>query len=113
MKAPGLREVVLCGLLLFAIQGCSNPENTRPRWKNDESVRKYPLKGKVVRVTPERQTVTIHHDEEDGMPAMTMEFPVRIANDLRRLHAGDQITATVMVSDQGSWVDEIKVVKKE
>ena len=101
------------GLLLGALQGCSAPETAQPRWKTDDSVRKYPFKGRVVRVIPERRIVTVHHDEEEGMPAMTMEFPVRLAKDLRKLQAGDQITATVTVSLEGSWMDEITVVERK
>jgi protein SCO1/2 len=62
------------------------------------------LTGKVVSVNAKDQTVAI-----DGaaipnfMEAMTMDYPVKEKADLEPLHTGDRISATVDVSDDGSY----------
>jgi Cu/Ag efflux protein CusF len=45
------------------------------------------------------------------MEAMTMDYPIQSKDDLAALHAGDRITATVDVSDDGSYtLSHIKVL---
>lgn len=64
----------------------------------------YQLTGKVVSVNAKEQTAAI-----DGaaipnfMEAMTMEYPIASKAELATLHPGDRITATVNVSDDGTY----------
>jgi len=57
------------------------------------------IHGTIVQIDPARHTFTIHHDPFPMMPmSMTMEVePVHPA-DLRRLHVGEVIFATVDTS---------------
>ena len=41
-----------------------------------------------------------------------MEYPVKPDAEFQKLHVGDKIEATVVVSDPGYYVTEIKVVPK-
>jgi Cu/Ag efflux protein CusF len=57
------------------------------------------IHGTIVKIDPKRSTFMIHHDPFPMMPmAMTMEVePVRRA-DLRKLHVGEVIYATIDTS---------------
>lgn len=72
-----------------AIVACSGPE----------AARQYVLSGQVLAVHPERQQVTIkHNDIVNYMPAMTMSFDVAAPKLLDGLAPGDLVTATLEVS---------------
>jgi Cu/Ag efflux protein CusF len=45
------------------------------------------------------------------MEAMTMDYPVKDANEFATLHVGDHITATVFAQDLNYWVGEIHHVR--
>jgi len=71
-------------------------------------VRRYSLTGVVSggAATPPRTVVA--HDAVDGlMPAMSMAFEIR--GDSPPLRDGDRIAATLVVSANGSWLEEVKV----
>lgn len=52
------------------------------------------------------KTANITNDKIEGwMETMTMEYPVP---DPQKLHAGDEITATIVVSDLGYHFENIK-----
>jgi protein SCO1/2 len=96
--------LVIPGLLLA---GCRKaPDASSPR---------YPLKGRVVAVDPDRREVTIAHEDIPGfMPAMTMPFVVRGEDALllRTLSPGDEVTAQLVVPDSRYWIEDLVVVKK-
>ena len=77
--------------------------------KPDE--RRYPLHGQVLSVEPDRQLVTIKHDDIKGfMPAMTMPYQVEEAKALGGLAPGDLIDATLVVFSNGAHLTTIKKV---
>lgn len=54
------------------------------------------IHGTIVKIDPKRGTFTIHHDPFRIMPmAMTMEVEPKVRADLRKLHVGEVIFATV------------------
>ena len=54
------------------------------------------IHGTIVKIDPARSTFTIHHDPFPMMPmAMTMEVEPKQHADLRKLHVGEVIYATV------------------
>lgn len=74
---------------------------------------RYDLKGKVVSVDMQKGEVTIDHEEIVGyMPAMTMEYPLPNADALKVAEGGDQIQATLVVADDGSYWLENPVITK-
>ena len=92
-----IRSVILAISLLLA--GCAK----------DVPAHRYSLRGEILRVDPAAHTATIKHDKIDGwMDAMTMEFPVRDSKEFAALRTGENITATVFVTDSGPyWIGEI------
>lgn len=77
-----------------------------------EKEQRYDLKGKVVAVDRAKGEVSLEHEEVKGfMAAMTMDFPVRDAEALKVLEAGDQLQATLVVTDDGYWLDGPVITK--
>lgn len=72
--------------------------------------RAYELRGQVLAVDPQRQELTIKHDDIRGfMPGMTMPFKVREAHSLEGRQPGDLIRATLVVEDTTGYLTDITV----
>ena len=87
----------------LCLPGCSGkrPEEHR-----------YDLKGKVVSVDRAKGEVTVEHEEVKGyMAAMTMPFPVRDAEALKVMEAGDQVQAALVVTEDAYWLDSPVITK--
>jgi protein SCO1/2 len=85
-----MRRAVVILLVLGATAGCRQaaPE------------RQFPLVGQVVGVAPERNEITIKHEDIKGfMPGMTMPFKVHDPALLRDRAPGDLVTATLVVGE--------------
>ncbi len=82
-----------------------------PGQSQSEGRRRYHLKGKVVQVDKAQQHLVIDHEEIPGfMGAMTMPYPVADAATLDRVSPGDQVTADVVVDQNGNIVPLANVV---
>jgi protein SCO1/2 len=69
--------------------------------------------GKIVQVQSDANTLVIDGQDIPGfMAAMTMPYPVHVHADLAGLSAGDEITADVVVGDNGAYLENIVVTKK-
>lgn len=69
---------------------CSRPEPPR----------QYPLQGQILAVHPERQEVTIRHEDiPQFMPAMTMTYPVATRELFEGRAPGELVSATLEVVD--------------
>jgi Cu/Ag efflux protein CusF len=75
----------------------------------------YPFTGRVVAVSASDHAATI-----DGaaipnyMGAMTMDYPIKSEEDLKKLKPGDIISATVNVDDSAGYnLSDIKVTGKK
>src|SRR5437667_4428571 len=92
---------VLIGLVVaLALAGCSR-----------EQGRRYPMQGEVKALDPNAKTAMIAAGKiGDWMEAMTMEYPVKPEAEFRKLHVGDRIEATVVVTDPGYYVTDVKVL---
>jgi protein SCO1/2 len=99
-----LRRILTAVLFAFLLlHGCSQ----KPANEN-----RYELKGKVISVDRAKGEVTVEHGEVKGyMPAMTMHFPLRDAEALKVLEAGDQLQAALVVTDDGYWLDSPVITK--
>jgi len=92
-------------VLAVALAGCF-------RAKLPEGKR-YPMQGEVKALDPTAKSATIDAGNVgDWMPAMTMEYPVKPDADFQKLHVGDHIQATVVVSDPGYYVTDVKIAKQ-
>ena len=95
---------LLLSLLLLMLAGCA--QKAAP-------VKRYSMQGEVKALDASAHTATIAAGKIEGwMEAMTMEYPVKPDAEFQKLHVGDKIEATVMVSDPGYYVTDIKVVPK-
>jgi protein SCO1/2 len=84
-----LSAVCACGLLLAAT--CLGQSTDK---------KAHTFRGKVTAVNASEKTLTVDGEEVEGwMGAMTMEYKVDDPSILKKLKAGDQITATVYDGD--------------
>jgi len=87
-RRPAAALVAL--VLLTALATCSRREPPR----------QYPLQGQILAVHPERQEVTIKHEDiPQFMPAMTMTYPVATRELFQAREPGELVSATLEVVD--------------
>ena len=73
---------------------------------------RYDLKGKVISVDRTNGTVTVDHDDIAGyMPAMQMPFPLHDPDALKDIDSGDTVQATLVVTDDGYWLENPFITK--
>jgi Cu/Ag efflux protein CusF len=90
--------VLLAAMLLAA--GCHKKEEAK----------RYPMQGEIRALDATAKTATIAAGKiGDWMEAMTMEYQVKPDAEFQKLHVGDKIDATVVVSDPGYYVTDVKV----
>lgn len=101
------RRAWLGALAAFAAACASKKEN---RFDFGEAKKKYPMRGKVVRLRRETRVATVVHEKiGDWMEPMTMEFPVPNEKEYDLLKRGQTIRATVNVNDTYFWLTDVKV----
>jgi Cu/Ag efflux protein CusF len=87
-------------LLAIALAGCGAKTPTK----------RYAMEGEVKALDPATRTATIAAGKiGDWMDAMTMEYPVKPDAEFQKLHVGDHIQATVVVSGDTYYVTEVKI----
>jgi Cu/Ag efflux protein CusF len=95
-----IRPLLLAAALLLA--GCGS--------KPAADAKRYPMQGVVKQIDPRTKSALIDAGKiGDWMEAMTMEYPVKPDAEFQKLHVGDKIEATVVVSDPGYFVTDVKV----
>ena len=103
-------------LLLLAVAlllpGChSHPRDDAIGAINDASAKHYPVRGTVVSTDPATGEVTLDTAAiPNFMEAMTMPYKLAQPNILSELHPGDSITATLLISNKGNFLDQIVVI---
>jgi protein SCO1/2 len=91
--------LVLLPIFALATSACGRP-----------TAREYPLTGQIITVQRDTKQLTIKHDDIEGfMPGMVMSFNLADESELERRSAGELITATLVVRDDGSEIRDIKV----
>jgi protein SCO1 len=71
--------------------------------------RQYDLTGQILAVSPDGRELVVRHDVVKGfMPAMTMPFRLKDPALARDRRPGDLIRATLMVTDEESWLAGIE-----
>src|SRR5215472_3002627 len=74
-----------------------------------EQPKQYPLHGEVVRLDAQGKTATINAQKIVGwMEAMSMEYPVKDAQDFSKLQPNECIDATVFVQGTQYWVADVR-----
>jgi protein SCO1/2 len=70
--------------------------------------RQYTLVGQVLAVAPERNEITIKHEDIKGfMPGMTMPFKVQDPTLLKQRVPGDLVTATLVIGEVGAHLSTL------
>src|ERR1051326_7639627 len=74
---------------------------------------RYPLQGEIIFVDQAKQQVTVKHGAIPGlMPAMTMVYDLKDANQMKRLWPGDHIQAELVVQSGKAELQNITVQGK-
>jgi protein SCO1 len=74
--------------------------------------KRYEFKGKVISVNKNDRTAFIDHQAVSGyMGAMAMDFDIEDDAGLAKLEAGDQVTATLVVTDEHDWLENLIITK--
>jgi len=96
MKKLALKGSLLFFLLMFAMAEA-------------KAVTTYAVSGTLERIAPDHHQATIHNQMIPGyMDEMTMDFSVHNTNELNGVSPGDKITFTLIVSNNESWIQNIK-----
>ncbi len=78
----------------------------------DPGVKHYQLTGRVVAIDKANKSLTVDGDDIPGfMSAMQMPYDVKDASLLDKLAVGDKIAADVVVKDDDSWLEKIRVTQ--
>src|ERR1039457_2668102 len=98
------RRISACFVLfLLMLAGCAQ----------QAAEKRYPMQGEVKALDASTHSATIAAGKiGDWMDAMTMEYPVKPDAEFAKLHVGDRIQATVIVSDPAYYVTDSKVAPK-
>jgi protein SCO1 len=81
--------------------------------KSEGQVKRYHLVGKIVSIDHDQASIMVDGKEIVGfMAAMTMPYSVRDTKLLAPLGPGDEITADVVIDDNGAYLENIFVTKK-
>jgi protein SCO1/2 len=110
-----MRRLIAFSLLaLFVLAGCHSGQKPSFQPASGQNFKVYHLRGKVVSTDAAKGEVTLNHEAIPGfMDAMTMPYKLKDASILGELHAGDVITADLLVSqdpDADVLLDHIVVV---
>jgi protein SCO1/2 len=105
-RAPVTKTFALLLLSALCLAACSSGGRAG-------GGRRFELKGKVLSVDRAKGEAAIEHEEIKGfMSAMTMDFPVRDAEALKVMEAGDGVQATLVFADDGAYWLENTVLSK-
>src|SRR4051812_10944978 len=100
MKLKLLQITMALCILLSACQ--SQPQGKR-----------YELKGTVVSVDKAHGAAVISHEEIKGyMEAMTMSYTLKDAWPLDVMKPGDQLEATLVVTDNSAWLEDVVLTQR-
>ena len=93
-------------LSLIFLAGCSGET---ARKGNEDSARRYEIKGKVVSVDPQKPAIMLDHEDIPGlMKAMEMEFDVEDAKILDGIKPGDQVKGELVKEKSGYVITRLE-----
>src|SRR5205814_1984296 len=91
-KLLGMVRIIFFAIALLATS-CSKPPDIKAFSPAKQKEQTYQAQGIVLEVKAKEKTVRIRHQEVVGyMPAMTMPFDVKDANELAGLAPGDSVS---------------------
>jgi protein SCO1/2 len=100
-------SVIIPLLLLCAVLTACQSKPAPPVGK------RYEFKGTVVSIDKANQSATISHEAvKDLMEGMTMPFKLKDAWPLDVMKPGDEVQATLVMTDESAWLEDVVVVQK-
>ena len=110
MQTFRLNRLAVMGCALLVVAGCNRATTEAP----NGSARRYDARGIVRAVAPGRRSIDVEHEDIRGfMPSMTMPFSVRDSKQIAGIRSGDAISFRLAVTDDDSWIDQIKKIKAD
>src|SRR5271170_5197626 len=111
-RHPLMRAAIAICLAAIVLAPVACNKNSAPA-PSAPQAKRYHLVGKVVSVDQQRASVMVDGQEIVGfMAAMEMPYSVRDLKLLAPLGPGDEITADVVVTDDGAYLENIVVTRK-
>jgi protein SCO1/2 len=102
MKSSALISVLVLGLAV----GCKPTSTPPPSAATNQT---FSVRGVIQKIPQDLRHVTIKHEKIPGyMAAMTMDFSVHDTNLLAGFAPGDEITFTLVVTDDDDWIENLK-----
>jgi protein SCO1/2 len=96
-------SVMLCALLVLV--ACNRSAQTA----DNNLDRHYDARGIIRGFAPDRRAIDVEHEDIRGfMPSMTMPFSVRDSKQIAGMRIGDAISFRLTVTNNDSWIDQIK-----
>lgn len=97
--------VTLCTLLVLV--ACNRSAQTA----DNNLDRQYDARGIIRGFAPDRRTIDVEHEDIRGfMPSMTMPFSLHDPKEIAGFRIGDAISFRLTVTDNDSWIDQIKMI---
>lgn len=108
-----LSALALVSLALALPAGIRAADTTSAPPAAKDTAPRYPLRGIVVGVFPEKTTLLIQNEKIPGiLDAGTMAFRVSDAEVFKYARKGQEITATVIVREDDFWLTDIHLNKR-
>lgn len=112
-KVQNLIILMIC-LPIFVLGAACNKSSPQPAVTTPPQVttnaKRYALKGKIVSIDKRAKMANIDAEAIPGfMDAMIMPYPVKPETDLDKLQPGDLITGDIVVQDDNSWLENVKI----
>lgn len=103
-----MRRLIVPGLLVvLLVTGCK-PQAPAPGANADDRS-SYAVRGIVQSITADRRKASIQHEKIPGyMAAMTMDLSVKNTNEFDGISPGDEITFTLVVTDDDDWMENLQ-----
>jgi len=100
-----MTSVTVALTVTLVLSACGPSKKT-----SDSSSKRYSVKGKVVSVDKQSQTLNVDAEAIPGfMEAMTMPYKVKPESLLDQLSPGDSIGADLIVHADEYWLENVKV----
>lgn len=102
MNINALKILASASLLVLSVTALAMP------MADNNAVTNYNVTGTVENIAPDRHQASIHNQTIPGyMMAMTMDFSIKDTNELSGISPGDEITFTLAVTKNDSWIQNI------
>jgi protein SCO1 len=110
MQTFQLKRLAIMGCVLLAVTGCNRATTEAP----NSNERHYDARGIIRGLAPTARSVDIEHEDIRGfMPSMRMPFAVRDPKQIAGMRIGDAISFRLTVTDDDSWIDQVRKISAD